>query len=295
MKSSACHSEPFDFTQGKLREESQLFPCFLGILRLRLRMTHLGSVVFRGAPVKIFLILFCIFLFPFYIHAAEKKGKLDKFEEEIEQPNDNSRESSTSESAVAGGVIDLFSSFFLIGLSQGGTINYAELRQELKVNESPALPTIRVEPSYQYVFDGVHGFAGNLEAGYLMFAADGEFLYYWETANNDNMQIGSGHFLLRTLFVHALQANLALGVKTIHGNTSHTGFEIGFPLYIFFGKHFIWDVKPYIAFIKGRDIYDLSSGLSFKYKMFGIRAAYRGISVSGETLHGPQVGAFFQW
>jgi hypothetical protein len=245
--------------------------------------------------IKIFSILFCLLFFSYGLHAAEEKGKLDTFEEQIEQPTDNSRDSSTSESAVAGSLIDLFSSFFLLGLTQGGTINYAELRQELKVNESPALPTIRVEPSYQYVFDGVHGFSGSLEAGYFMFGADGEFLYYWEKANNDNMKIGSGHFLLRTLFVNVLQANLALGVKTIHGNASHTGFDIGFPLYIFFGRHFIWDIKPYIAVIKGRDIYDLSSGLSFKYKMFGIRAAYRGISVSGETLHGPQVGAFFQW
>ena len=226
--------------------------------------------------------------------AAEEKGKLDKFEEEIEEPARH-QESHTAESHVSEGLLEMFADIFLLGLMTGTTMNYADLRQELKQMESPALPTIRFESSYQYVFDGVHGFSGNLEAGYLMFGVDGEFLYYWESANNDNIKIGSGHFLLRTLFTHIMQVDMALGVKTFQGNMSYTGFDIGFPIYFFFGKHIIWDIKPYITVIRGRDIYDFSSGLSYKYRMMGIRAAYRAINVSHETLHGPQVGMFFQW
>lgn len=262
--------------------------------------------------MKIILKIFVVFVSITFLcsgaFAAEKKGKLDSFEESIDEPQTREEshdddhhhhrhyeESHTVESSVTGGVMSLITDFFLAGLVAGGAASYSDMRQELKTTESPALPTLRIEPSYQYVFDGIHGFAGNIEAGWLMFGADGEFLYYWETASNDNLKIGGGHFLFRTLFSRLFQTNLAMGVRTFQGNTGHTGFDLGLPFYIFFGKHFIWDIKPYITFLQGRDIYDISSGLSFKYKFFGIRAAYRAINVSHETIHGPQVGVFIQF
>jgi|GEM_PF-2805941 len=34
---------------------------------------------------------------------------------------------------------------------------------------------------------------------------------------------------------------------------------------------------------------------SYKYKLVGVRAAYRAIFANDETIHGPQTGFFIQW
>ena len=51
---ASCHSEPFDFAQGKLREES---PDFLGILRLRLSMTAIWTYFIRGTKFNRTLVM----------------------------------------------------------------------------------------------------------------------------------------------------------------------------------------------------------------------------------------------
>ena len=239
---------------------------------------------------------------------AKEKGKLESFEEKLEEPKKKPvprrrrwerrrdyyyEESPEVEEVVAAGVMQMLASFFLMGLMHDGSSQ--ELYRRLKETESPALPTIRIEPAYQYVAGGVHGFSGKMEAGYLMFGVDGEYLHYFERDPNANMKFIQGHFLLRTQFASIIGTNLALGVKSLWGQRRHTGFEFGIPFYIFITKNFILDILPYWAAIRGRDVYDIGGGLSFKYKLFGIRAGYRAISVSGETLHGPRVGLFFQW
>jgi hypothetical protein len=233
---------------------------------------------------------------PLSAEQKQKKGKLDSFEEEIDQPKGED-DQVTPEAVATESISSVMSNFFLSGLAgtAGGYTSLSEMQKQLRETESPALPLIRVEPSYQYVFDGVHGFAGQVEMGYLMFGLDAEYLYYWEKENNDNLNFVGGHFLLRTLFAQIIEADMALGARAVVGNDSHTGFDIGFPFYVFFGKHFIWDVRPFFTIMPGNNIYDLSSGVSYKYKMFGVRAAYRMINTGGETLHGPRIGAFFQW
>lgn len=234
----------------------------------------------------------------------KKKGKLDSFEAEVHEEEKESSSSGSSSSGsstsaegiAAKGIMDIMANFFVSGLANTGEYSsLSDMQKGLREMESPALPTIRIEPSYQYVFDGVSGIALDAELGYLMLGVNGEFLYYLERGNGDNLKFVSGHFLLRTLFAQIIEADMALGARGMMGNNSHTGFDLGFPFYIFFGKHFIWDVKPYITFLRGRDIYDVSSGLSYKYKMFGVRAAYRMINIQDETLHGPRIGVFFQW
>ena len=243
---------------------------------------------------------------------AEKKGKLESFEEKLEEPKKKPvrrerrkrrrrrrrrrtyyEEDVEAPEVVTAGVMQMLASFFLMGMMQQGSA--ADLYRNLKEKESPALPTIRIEPAYQYVAGGVHGFSGKVEAGYLMFGVDGEYLHYIERGPNANMKFIQGHFLLRTQFADIIGTNLALGVKSLWGDRRHTGFEFGIPFYVFITRNFILDVLPYWATIRGRDVYDIGGGLSYKYKLFGIRAGYRAISVSGETLHGPRVGLFFQW
>ena len=235
-----------------------------------------------------------------------KEGKLQKFEKEVgrEPSKETSTDSGSSytdtSSSVSGtdvatdAAMSMFYSLLLAGLMNGMTETPGELYQFLKFTDSPALPSIRVEPSYQYVFDNIHGVIGKVEAGYLTFGVDGEYIRYFESDAPD-LSIISGHFLLRTLFAKVIGVNLALGVKSIWGANRRTGFEFGFPLYLYFSRHFYFDVQPYFAYISGNKVYDIAGGISAKYNIVGARVAYRAIRTGGQTLHGPQVGVFIQW
>jgi hypothetical protein len=247
----------------------------------------------------------------------KKKGKLESFEEEIERPEEPSRSERhhngqrrhhrdryyydydytptvSAGEAAAGGLMEMIYMFFIMGLATGGAQTSADMYRELKESESPALPTVRIEPGYQYLIGNIHGVSGKAEAGYLAFAADGEYLRYFEK-NASDLTFVSGHFLLRTLFARIIGANIALGVKSVLGKKSHTGFDMGFPLYVYVNNHLIFDVLPYFAVIRGHNVYDIGGGLSYKYKFIGVRAGYRLIYTGGQSLHGPKVGLFFQW
>jgi len=252
---------------------------------------------------------------PKSVHA--KEGKLEKFEKELDKQEPRRYEphrrddryhrhhhrdddyyysEPTGAADVAtSAMMSMFYSFFLMGLMTGSSATTSsELYHELKASESAALPTIKIEPSYQYLVDNIHGAIGRIEAGYLMFGADAEYIRYFEDDAPD-LSFVSGHFLLRTLFAKIIGINLALGVKSIWGAKKQTGFDMGFPFYLYFTKNLFLDIQPYVAFISDRRIYDIAGGFSFKYRFFGARVAYRGIKTGGQTLHGPQVGVFVQW
>ncbi len=237
------------------------------------------------------------------LFASEKKGKLESFEEALEAPKSEEKKSITTESKsdLSGGevatigLIQVFANLFLAGLLQTGSDNWEDLYFELKANESPALPTFRLEGAYQYLTDKLNGVSGRVEAGYLMLGADVNYTQYFENDPKHDLKILGGHFLLRTLFADFIGINLALGAKQIWGQRRHTGFEFGLPIYLFFGKHFIVDAQPYYAIIRGKNVYDVQGGVSYKYKWFGVRAAYRAINTEGQTLHGPRAGLFVQW
>lgn len=241
--------------------------------------------------------------------AAEKKGKLEKFEQEVEKSEpeghkdyheDEHHHHEEEQSSVSGteiaseSLMSVFYSFFLTGLAMTGPASSKEMYDGLKLSESPALPTIKVDASYQYIFDSINGAAGKIEAGYLMFGAQAEYIRYMEGGAQD-LEFVSGHALLRTLFAQFLGVNLAMGVKALKGADWHSGFELGFPSYIYFTNHLILDIQPYMSFINGKNVYDMGGGFSYKYKAVGGRAFYRMIHTGGETIHGPGAGLFIQW
>lgn len=255
-----------------------------------------------------------------FAYAGEKKGKLDSFEDAV-LGKDSSTKSSTGENrrirhghdndgdddgehhhsdsedtstTVLGSFLDIFLNIFLMGLGTND-MNMMDKHKDLKAEWSPALPTIKIEPSYQYIKGNLHGVAGRIEAGYMLFGLDGRYDRFFEKAPNDSLDVWSAHFLLRSLLFRSFGMNLAMGVKTIKGGQSHTGFEAGLPFYIFLGKHFIIDGEPYMTTIKAMNIWDLGAGLSYKYKFFGVRAGYRAMIVRDERLHGPIASLFFQW
>ena len=236
-----------------------------------------------------------------------KEGKLQKFEKEFDKQEPKRHHSDPGQSdyyhessSVSGTEVattttmSMLYSFFLMGLMSGGATTSSELYHQLKESGSPALPTIKVDLSYQWLVDNINGGIAKAEAGYLMFGADFEYIRYFEK-NAQDLEFLSGHLLLRSLFAKFIGINLALGVKSIWGANKRTGFEFGFPSYLYFGKYFIVDLLPYISFIGNRRVYDMAAGFSFKYKAVGVRVAYRGIYNGGQTLHGPQAGVFIQW
>lgn len=249
------------------------------------------------------------------ISTSSFAGKLGQFEKSLGQTKSTSSSSSSGGStrkvdqetssnsepgkatdSLKGSILQTLMGIFLVGMfetAQEDDFGYAY--KYLKDNESPALPTFRLEGGYQYLAGKEQAVSGRVEAGYLMIGAEGEYKRFWEKAPDDELNVASGHVLLRALFSDVFQINLALGEKVIWGDMRHDGFELGFPFYMIFGKHIMWDVRPYLAFIGGHEVYDFSSGISYKYKMFGVRGGYRGMNVENTTLHGPEVGLFMQW
>jgi len=232
-----------------------------------------------------------------FTYAAEEKGKLDSVEQEIETPSTTGSQTSSIDATgiATQGILDLLMSFFMMGIVSTGSENFPELYKELKSEWQPALPTVRLEPSYQYVFNGIHGFSGKLEAGYLIVGVDGEYTRYFEKSPNDNLDIWSTHFLLRTIFTKHFGTNLALGAKIVRGGQNRTAFEIGVPFYIYPSRYFIFDIQPFLATFGGKNIYDLGAGAAFKYKLIGVRAGYRALFVGDQKLHGPRIGLFLQY
>lgn len=220
------------------------------------------------------------------------ESKTAAFEEEVEKPSTSAAD--TAGGIATQGILDMIMQFFMAGLMEAGG-DFSMLYSELKMTESAALPTFRLEPAYQYIAGKLNSFSGKVEAGYLMFGVDAEYQRIFEKGGAPDFQIVTGHFLLRTLLARVFGANLAIGARYQRGSSNHVGFELGLPLYIYISRHFIFDVQPYWAFVSGHDQYDLGAGLSFKYKMAGVRAGYRAMYAGSSTLHGPRIGLFLQF
>lgn len=276
-----------------------------------------------GDDVKKLIFIFIFLALSFHLTAPglfafEGKGKLESFEDELEkdekplapkkkpkpkyEPEESGAVTETETTAGVGagetamsGAMGILSSIFLMGLTQGGTS--ADTYHDLKERWSPALPTVYVLPAYQYIINNVHGYSVKAEIGYLMFGVDMEWVNYFEknVKSTSNMRIVDGHFLLRSMFTDFFGVNVAIGAKTFWGESHHTGFDFGFPFYIYPSRHFIVDIQPFMAAVRGRDVYDIGGGVSYKYKYIGARAGYRLIRVGGQNLHGPNAGIFFQY
>ncbi len=243
-----------------------------------------------------------------------KEGKLERFEKELDSKpaeksppkrhhdhhdyhdhdDDYYTDSASGTEIATSSAMSIFYNFFLMGLTTGAAESSKELYYDLKATGSPALPTIKFMPSYQFLIDKIHGAMGKVEFGYLTFGADAEYIRYFESDAPD-LSIISGHFLLRTLFARVIGVDLALGAKTVWGANARTGFDFGFPFYVYFHRNFFLDVQPFFAVISGHRVYDMAGGLSCKFGAFGARIAYRAIHTGGETLQGPQAGIFIQW
>lgn len=248
-------------------------------------------------------------------------GKLKKVEGALSSPPASSSKSSSSSSSssssgdswVADIVMALFSNAFnqmTVRQSSGDSLvpspvppsanvrptNIPQINSYLRSTHSFALPNFRFDGAYQYAFDSVDGMHFRGEAGYLAFGVDVDYTRYYERGTNDNLNILSTHAMLRLPLGHEyLEMDIALGYRRIWEQQVHEGFDFGVPVYLNISQHFQFDFKPYFTRINKRPLMDLDGGVAYKYKWGGVRAGYRYINIDSETLHGPEVGVFFQW
>ena len=270
-----------------------------------MKKTNLNFQTF--AKIVCVLLLFILLLsFSNRSFAAGEKGKLGSFEDSLDSKNEDKRsadqetlkhgEPGVAQEQVAASIFETLFGMFLAGtfeMAQEEDKGY--VYRTLKKEYSPALVTFKLEGDYNWIAGNDHSASGRAEVGYLMFGLDGEFKRFWENNPSDTLNVVSAHGLLRALFGEVFEIHLALGVKDISGDRNHEGFEFGLPFKAIFTNNIFWDVRPYMAFVHKKQIYDISTGLNFKYKMIGARAGYRAINVDSQTLHGPEVGLFFQY
>lgn len=228
--------------------------------------------------------------------SSAQGGELDKFEKKVEKKEEPSENSSSN---VAEDVWwDMLFDFLMSGLIMSDDMegrSLKEYKQELRESGSPAMPTFKLEGNYHYVLDSIHGYDVTATAGYLIIGVECNLWHLFERAPDDQLKFLSPHLLIRMVPFEVMEIDFALGSKSILGNNTYHGVEAGFPAYFFFGKFITLDLKPYLSYINGHDLWDLSAGISFRYKFLGIRGGYRLIENDGDYIHGPQVGLSIQW
>lgn len=230
------------------------------------------------------------------------ENKLERAERKIERPRKDKHYRYTStgyitEDNAGMAFFDALFGFLISGpfTGLGDGLTWPERHAMLKQEFNPALPTFRLEGAWHKLNTDVQGYNLNATAGYLSFGADVDFVHWFEETPKSTLKIISPHFLLRSSPTGFFQIDLAVGAKIIRGRRTHTGFEVGLPIYIHFNNYVSLDLKSYTAFVEGTRIFDESFGITGKWRMVGVRAAYRLVDIGGESLHGPQVGLVLQW
>lgn len=237
--------------------------------------------------------------------AEETSGTLEKVEQKLEtpKPDDHHHHHDSTTDALADSFFQalLFSLFSQPAPSSWVSgdlesyVPWGDWHRDLRKEWSPALPTVQFHGAYQNLAGDTQGYRLHLTGGFLLFGADLDWVHYFESTPATRLKIISPHVLIRLLPTKFWQLDVALGAKVIDGRRTHAGFEFGIPNYFWFGRHVVWDIRPYASEIYGTKIWDVGSGLAFKWKFAGARAGYRLIDIGGESLHGPEVGVVIQW
>lgn len=238
---------------------------------------------------------------------ADESGTLEKVGKKVEEKKSEDKSSSSSssyspysdgsvEGVVAASFIEVLLHALMGGLYAGDGLTLAEQYAFLKQQFHPALPTIKLEGSYQKLLgDDIQGYHLYAVAGYLPFAIDVDWVHYFEGSPKTQLKMISPHVVIRYTPIDFWEMDFSIGAKILRGRNTHTGVEVGMPMSFFFSKHVILDVRPYLGNINGTKVWDVGGGISGKWKYIGARAGYRLIDIGGERLHGPEGGLFFQW
>lgn len=157
------------------------------------------------------------------------------------------------------------------------------------------LPIFKLEGDYQNHLTGRQGFRAMAELGIAFLGGDVEFTRWYDGAAR--YDIATVHGMYRMAWIREAQLNIAVGYKKFSGSFQNAAFDVGFPLYLFPGKRWSVEAKPYFSVVNSDDtiVYDLQGGLRYKYKLIAIRAGYRYLRIQGSEFHGPTAGLVFEW
>ena len=159
------------------------------------------------------------------------------------------------------------------------------------------LPIFKLEGSYQKLLTDVQGFHAAAELGMAFLGGDAEFTRLYESSPAKRDDIASVHGMFRMALIPEAGLNFAVGYKQFTGDIQNHALDVGAPLYLFPGKHWSIEAKPFISFVNSNDsiVYDLQGGLRYKYKLIGWKAGYRWIRIQSRTLQGPELAMVFEW
>ena len=250
----------------------------------------------------------CVLCLVILIGQPTYAGKLDEFEQEATEEEDDARydvpdddDDDSFFEALLGGLLRIL--FFGADDEEHHRQQDSnQVRPEYRDgSEQPAydnpvlLPFFRLDGSYQNVESDVR--AGDLRAelGYNILALQGRFTYYNEEKPTDELWLNYVHGLLRFPLGDTVQLNPGVGAMILAGDSRNSGFSLTVPILIYPQESFGLEFRPTWSWINENEVddYDISVVLSSKHA--GLRAGYRWVSSDDDSLDGPYLGFLFRF
>lgn len=225
-------------------------------------------------------------------------GKLDQFEDAATKDNPPSHHSSDEDSddddaSLLQFLVDLFfggDSSESNASSSSGTVNTESMKRE---NGSPIIPFVRLDIAHQWVEPDIDAVDKRLEIGLGPFAGEVRSTRFDESSPDDNLDILYIHGLLRIPITRYAECDLGIGSIFLDGNEKSDGASLTASIYVFPFKHLSFRFSPTLSMINGNSIEDMDVSMSVGYPYGAVRAGFRNIESSGETLNGPYAGFSF--
>jgi hypothetical protein len=152
------------------------------------------------------------------------------------------------------------------------------------------IPFFRFDTSYQYVDSNVDAYDYRLELGSGPWAVQARQTHYTETNPRDTLDLIQAHGLYRMSYGNILEMDFGLGIFTMNGNATHSGFSYTGPLLLHPNEYFGVELRPSWSIIAGNSIRDCDLSVLFSLKQAGLRVGYRWVQSYNESLHGPHCG-----
>jgi len=163
----------------------------------------------------------------------------------------------------------------------------------------PALASLRLENGWQRLADAdVDGYEVRADAFYRGFGISAEYLRYWETRPSDQLTAWTLEARVRFVPDEHVRLDLAVGVRGIERESSHTGLHGGASFGLYPSRWLGLEADLRWADVGDRLLGDYRGGLLVRLSGLphvALRGGYRAIHVGDSTLHGPELGLVLTW
>lgn len=235
-------------------------------------------------------------------------GELDDFEKGIWDTNAPDSDTSNNSSSVDGddcldavctvcgseaGQQCLILTFG--GIVHGGALSYdiatSGGKEKKRKNGTFILPQFRLDTNISYVSENVYSINNRLEAGFGPIAFDANYnLYKEKNFSNDGLNVIDTSLIYRMAFTRDIEVDLSLGISTLAGNFSLTGFKLGLPVKFKTSKRWGVEFRPSMIFLENSSVFDFDASVLWSMRYFGFTAGYKVYGNDNNYLHGPYIG-----